>query len=187
MIGCDYCEEWFHPDCLQLSIDDAMALTDTKWKCPVCEGNVTINNDCDLKLDVNDPQGCDKLARIPDVNSESAKCTTKNIDADETKRTKVNVGPGEWLWLVGDQLIPPTQEELMLERYETIFFNFFIFTRNIHIKYERYGFYLLYNNIILGREDTILGRLSFPKNVSNEIGRIINANAVVKSLSQKLL
>ena len=127
MIGCDYCEEWFHPDCLQLSMDDAMALTDTKWKCPVCEGKVTINGDSDLEVNEKKPETCDKLESNLDVTSELEKCTAKDIRANETKRTKVNVGPGEWLWLIGDQLIPPTQEELLLERYETMVYIFSFF------------------------------------------------------------
>ena len=127
MIGCDYCEEWFHPDCLQLSMDDAMALTDTKWKCPVCEGKVTIVGDSNLAVNEKKTETCDKLESNLDVTSGLEKCTTKDIRENETKRTKVNVGPGEWLWLVGDQLIPPTQEELLSERYETTVYIFSLF------------------------------------------------------------
>merc|ERR1712179_474360 len=81
MIGCDYCDEWFHPDCLSLTTEEANLLTEQKWKCPVCEEHI-------------DGQNSD----------------------DQPKRTKINVGPGEWLWLVGDQLIAPTKEEIYLER-----------------------------------------------------------------------
>ena len=37
MIGCDFCEEWYHIACLNLTKDDAMQLTKRKWKCPKCE------------------------------------------------------------------------------------------------------------------------------------------------------
>lgn len=37
MIGCDYCDEWYHTSCLNLTKDDAKKLTKRKWKCPKCE------------------------------------------------------------------------------------------------------------------------------------------------------
>jgi len=36
MIGCDFCEEWFHPECLKLSPDEVDELTEREWMCPVC-------------------------------------------------------------------------------------------------------------------------------------------------------
>jgi len=36
MIGCDFCEEWFHPECLKLSPEDVDVLTDREWMCPLC-------------------------------------------------------------------------------------------------------------------------------------------------------
>jgi len=36
MIGCDFCEEWFHPECLKLSPEDVEVLTDREWMCPLC-------------------------------------------------------------------------------------------------------------------------------------------------------
>ena len=37
MIGCDYCEEWYHISCLNLKKEDAKQLTKCKWQCPKCE------------------------------------------------------------------------------------------------------------------------------------------------------
>ena len=37
MIGCDYCEEWFHASCLNLSKKDVEQITKVKWMCPNCE------------------------------------------------------------------------------------------------------------------------------------------------------
>ena len=37
MIGCDHCDEWFHPDCLKLTKADVKELTDCDWTCPKCE------------------------------------------------------------------------------------------------------------------------------------------------------
>ena len=37
MIGCDYCDEWFHPDCLKLSKNEVKILTKSQWACPICE------------------------------------------------------------------------------------------------------------------------------------------------------
>ena len=37
MIGCDYCDEWFHPDCLKLSKNEVKTLTECQWMCPKCE------------------------------------------------------------------------------------------------------------------------------------------------------
>ena len=37
MIGCDHCDEWFHPDCLRLDESDVKELTGCDWMCPKCE------------------------------------------------------------------------------------------------------------------------------------------------------
>ena len=37
MIGCDFCEEWYHSSCLNLKKEDVKQLTKCKWKCPKCE------------------------------------------------------------------------------------------------------------------------------------------------------
>ena len=39
MIGCDFCDEWFHPDCLKLSKHEVKALTKSQWACPNCESD----------------------------------------------------------------------------------------------------------------------------------------------------
>ena len=39
MIGCDYCDEWFHPDCLKLSKTEVKTLTEGQWACPNCESD----------------------------------------------------------------------------------------------------------------------------------------------------
>ena len=115
MIGCDFCEEWFHPDCLSLSTEEANMLTEREWKCPVCEGHA--------KIDYDEEKRAEKLATLTskdDKHSQIPRSSDKTYNeqkvTDEPKRTKVNVGPGEWLWLVGDQLIAPTDEDLILER-----------------------------------------------------------------------
>ena len=37
MIGCDFCEEWYHGSCINLKKDDITKLEKRKWKCPNCE------------------------------------------------------------------------------------------------------------------------------------------------------
>ena len=38
MIGCDFCEEWFHPDCLGFSRKKVLEATQSHcWACPNCE------------------------------------------------------------------------------------------------------------------------------------------------------
>ena len=37
MIGCDFCDEWFHPDCLNLSKNDVKKFLKCQWACPNCE------------------------------------------------------------------------------------------------------------------------------------------------------
>lgn len=37
MIGCDYCEEWYHISCLNLKKEEVNELTKCKWMCPKCE------------------------------------------------------------------------------------------------------------------------------------------------------
>ena len=37
MIGCDFCDEWYHGSCLNLKKDDIKELTKCDWKCPKCE------------------------------------------------------------------------------------------------------------------------------------------------------
>ena len=39
MIGCDYCDEWFHPDCLHFSKNKVKEISKIQWKCPKCESN----------------------------------------------------------------------------------------------------------------------------------------------------
>merc|ERR1711874_878225 len=37
MIGCDFCDEWFHPACLSLSGKETEEITKTSsWMCPEC-------------------------------------------------------------------------------------------------------------------------------------------------------
>jgi len=115
MIGCDYCEEWFHPDCLSLSTEEASSLTEMKWKCPVCDGKATINYEEETRskeMTLN----CKGNEDLSISQSQNGIITEKQMPADHSKRTKVHVGPAEWLWLDGDQLIPPTSEEILLDR-----------------------------------------------------------------------
>ena len=39
MIGCDFCEEWYHDSCLKLNENYVKKITAPgyKWKCPKCE------------------------------------------------------------------------------------------------------------------------------------------------------
>ena len=46
MIGCDYCDEWYHTQCLSLSKGEVQRLANEKWSCPNCEfkmGKVIFN------------------------------------------------------------------------------------------------------------------------------------------------
>ena len=115
MIGCDYCEEWFHPDCLSLSTDEACSLTEMKWKCPVCEGMATINYE-EEKRPKEMPLNGKGNEDVSISQSQNDMITEKQMPTEDMKRTKVHVGPAEWLWLIGDQLIAPTSEERLLER-----------------------------------------------------------------------
>ena len=37
MIGCDYCDEWYHTQCLSLTKDEVKRLANENWSCPNCE------------------------------------------------------------------------------------------------------------------------------------------------------
>ena len=37
MIGCDFCDEWYHYNCLNLTKAEAKELTKKEWTCPNCE------------------------------------------------------------------------------------------------------------------------------------------------------
>lgn len=37
MIGCDYCDEWYHTQCLSLSKEEVKRLANENWSCPNCE------------------------------------------------------------------------------------------------------------------------------------------------------
>ena len=37
MIGCDFCEQWYHPRCLDLTDERVKELENEKWRCPPCE------------------------------------------------------------------------------------------------------------------------------------------------------
>merc|ERR1711894_864981 len=36
MIGCDFCDEWYHPHCLKISNERALELGNKTWSCPKC-------------------------------------------------------------------------------------------------------------------------------------------------------
>ena len=55
MIGCDFCEEWYHNSCLNLTKEDIKELAKTKWKCPKCDPNVSIREFKDVE-DINEPE-----------------------------------------------------------------------------------------------------------------------------------
>ena len=55
MIGCDFCEEWYHNSCLNLTKEDIKELAKTKWKCPKCDPNVSIRVFKDVE-DINEPE-----------------------------------------------------------------------------------------------------------------------------------
>lgn len=42
MIGCDFCEEWYHYNCLNLTKSEAKELTKKEWKCPNCEYKTSV-------------------------------------------------------------------------------------------------------------------------------------------------
>ena len=116
MIGCDFCEEWFHPACLSLSEEEANQLTETDWKCPVCEGQVKIDYEEEEKLkqlELNQQQTNDDSQILPSVKVDKGKEDSLGCSP---KRTKVHVGPGEWMWLVGDKMIAPSDHDLISER-----------------------------------------------------------------------
>ena len=37
MIGCDYCDEWYHTQCLSLTKEEVKRLANENWSCPNCE------------------------------------------------------------------------------------------------------------------------------------------------------
>ena len=37
MIGCDFCDTWYHGSCLNLKKDDIKKLVKIKWGCPKCD------------------------------------------------------------------------------------------------------------------------------------------------------
>merc|ERR1711994_808641 len=39
MIGCDFCEEWYHPKCIRLSIRQVNKAMKEKWACHRCDAD----------------------------------------------------------------------------------------------------------------------------------------------------
>ena len=37
MIGCDFCEEWYHTECLGFSNTDIKRVKKEDWSCPSCK------------------------------------------------------------------------------------------------------------------------------------------------------
>ena len=37
MIGCDYCDEWYHTQCLSLTKEEVKRLANEDWSCPNCD------------------------------------------------------------------------------------------------------------------------------------------------------
>ena len=54
MIGCDFCDEWFHPQCLRLNKEEVERLAGETWRCPNCDlkrGNNPISFSFILSVD----------------------------------------------------------------------------------------------------------------------------------------
>ncbi|SHO77880.1 Similar to S.cerevisiae protein SPP1 (Subunit of COMPASS (Set1C)) [Malassezia sympodialis ATCC 42132] len=60
MIACDYCDEWYHASCIQIS-EDSLALIDT-FVCPRCE--TTVPHRTSYKVPCHHV-GCNEPARLP--------------------------------------------------------------------------------------------------------------------------
>jgi len=44
MIGCDFCDEWYHTDCLNLKQSRIIELSKQTWACPKCEAEKASSN-----------------------------------------------------------------------------------------------------------------------------------------------
>ena len=47
MIGCDFCDEWYHYNCLNLTRAEARELTKKEWTCPNCESKKKSGKPCE--------------------------------------------------------------------------------------------------------------------------------------------
>jgi len=66
MLGCDFCSEWYHIECLDISPEQAEELTKQKWACLKCED---INKKTDAPKEDNGITGSDLTAAPPSTDT----------------------------------------------------------------------------------------------------------------------
>ena len=77
VIGCDFCEEWYHTSCLNLKKEDVYQLTKRKWKCPKCEANYKKGKSKE-RTNINGSSASSESVQLKTLQNESLKLVRKD-------------------------------------------------------------------------------------------------------------
>ena len=88
MIGCDFCDEWYHPECLNLSEQDiSEAFATDKWKCPNCEYQQAKSDRSSKQVDMIKPT--DENDDVDVTDDSNDKTTPDNGAGDDPEEDNV--------------------------------------------------------------------------------------------------
>jgi len=85
MIGCDFCDMWYHPECLGLDQEQAISLTKSDWMCPECE-----DKKCNSSKRGRPKQKVKPLRESSDSEDHSMIKERKQTSRKEKESSKVN-------------------------------------------------------------------------------------------------
>ena len=77
MIRCDFCEEWYHLECLGISKNEMKNLSNSEWKCIICTGNNDNNG--------NNNNNNNNIILNNDINNNNIDVLNGNINSDDDK------------------------------------------------------------------------------------------------------
>ena len=107
MIGCDFCAEWFHYSCLNLTKDKASELAAQRWKCPNCVQNDDPGNDS---------HGDEEASEMPTSTNESLGDELQMPQKDVRIRLqKIEDGIDGWSKVSDDCWMPTADVECLTE------------------------------------------------------------------------
>merc|ERR1719189_2620975 len=85
MIGCDFCEEWYHAKCLNLSDSKIEELEESDWQCPQCPN--AVGNLSPLTPSPIAVQPVSTMTNNLYVKNRSKNINTPLVECKETKNT----------------------------------------------------------------------------------------------------
>lgn len=89
MVLCDGCDEWYHFDCVGLTVQQAQA--EQNWRCGYCRSSV--GTDGERKWILSIPQGSRKRPKVAPTRNDANTPKVLGIDPNDASEL---VGPSNW-------------------------------------------------------------------------------------------